>query len=59
MLSLIKSYGDSLRDGQCDQAPGIFWAGPEKRHHARKPGIIFRSLEFVKTKTDCADAMKA
>ena len=32
--------------------PGIFQAGPETLHLARKPGIIFHSPEFLKHMTN-------
>ena len=31
--------------------PGIFQTGPEKRHVAQKPRIIFYSPEILKNKT--------
>ena len=36
------------RERESDQVPGIFLAGPEKIHSARKPGIMFQSPDFQK-----------
>ena len=35
------------RPSQGDRVPGIFLAGLEKLHPARKTGIYFHSLEFL------------
>ena len=41
--------GQGLQQG--NQVPGISQAGPENRHLARKPRIIFYSPEVLKNKT--------
>ena len=40
------------RERESDQVPGIFLAGLEKLHSARKPGIMFQSPEFSKISLD-------